>query len=203
MSTTRLSHVLSLLGSKLRRAGAWRRNEDGTAAIEFGMIVVPFVSMLVCIMGSGMQFFSQNALENGVETASRAVMTGQAQTGDPNANPPVPPTTIDQFRKKICSTAGSFVKCDNAHLRLLVNSWPDWASVAPPSCGSGGSLPSSTGSGTDLVSKYSGAPGDIVLITVCYKYDLAKGLPTYAPQKLSDGSVLMQAATAFRTEPYQ
>lgn len=202
MSSTRTS-FLSRLRLPMRSRSGWRKNEDGNAAIEFGMVVLPFVTMLTSIMGSGMQFFSQNALENGVEAASRQVMTGQAQLGDPNANPPVAPMTIDQFRRKICSTAGSFIKCDASHLSLLVNSWSDWASVAPPSCTSGGGLPASTGTGTQLVSQYSGAPGDVVLITVCYKWDLASGLPIYSPVKLSDGSALMQAATAFRTEPFQ
>lgn len=201
--STRLSHSVPRRPLPLRRARGWRRNEDGAAAIEFALVALPFLSMLVGIMGSGLQFFSQNALENGVETASRAVMTGQAQMGDPNASPAVPPMTVDQFRQKICSTAGSFIKCDAAHLSLLVNSWTDWASVNPPSCKSGGGLPPSTGTGTDLVSTYSGAPGDVVLITVCYKWDLAKGILTYSPDKLSDGSALMQAATAFRTEPFQ
>lgn len=202
MTKSLMSRTLSRLRLPLTGSRTWSRNEDGAAAIEFAMVAIPFLMMLVGIMGSGLQFFSQNALENGVEAASRQVMTGQAQLGNPTASPPVPPMTLDQFRNKICSTAGSFIKCDAAHLSLIVNSYADWASVQQQTCKAGSGLAASTGTGTQLVSQYSGAPGDIVLITICYKWDLAKGVLIYAPDKLGDGSALMQAAVAFRTEPY-
>ncbi len=186
-----------------RRIAGLKSETSGSVALEFAEIAAPFLMMLVGIMGTGLQYFSLTSLENGVETASRAVMTGRAQLGDPAANPPVTPTTFDQFRQTICQTAGAFIKCDDAHLSLIVKSWPTWAQVVPQNCNNGGALPPSSGTGTTLINTQSGAAGEIVLITVCYKWDLTAGWLVYAPQKLSDGSVLMQASTAFRTEPYQ
>jgi len=175
----------------------FRRDERGAAAIEFAFVVTPFLLFLLGIMGSGLQFFAVNALEHGVETASRMVRTGQAQTG-------TSPTTVAQFKTAVCKAAGSFLKCDDAHMSILVNSWSSWdqLNLNAQSCTNGNALAASTGAGTDLVSKYSGGANQIVLITVCYKWDSTTGLYMYAPIKLGDGSVLMQASTAFRTECY-
>lgn len=175
------------------RAGRWLADESGVAASEFAAVLMPFLFLVLGIMGSGLQFFAQNALEHGVEAAGRAVRTGQSQSTD---------QLMSQFKTKLCQAAGSFIKCDDSHLRVLVGSWSDWASVTPPDCMSGTSMAPSTGVATDKVSQYSGGSGAIVMITACYKWDLSTGLFMYSPVKLSDGSVLMQSSTAFRTEPY-
>lgn len=203
MRIDRLLRPRRLIVGTRRRLSKLRTDTSGSVALEFAEISVPFLMMLIGIMGTGLQYFSLTSLENGVEAASRAVLTGRAQLGDPNATPPVPPTTYDQFRQTICSTAGSFIKCDDAHLSLIVKSWSNWASVTQQSCNNSGALPPSTGSGSTPLASNTGAAGDVVLITVCYKWDMTSGWLVYAPVKLSDGSVLMQAATAFRTEPYQ
>lgn len=196
MSMFGVSQVLAKL--RVPRGGrrSWRRNDDGMAAVEFGIVAMPFFLMIMGIMSTGLQFFTQSSIENGVETASRMILTGQAQTSSP-------PMNMQTFRNNICSRAGPFINCDSAHLSIIIKSWPNWASLQAQSCISGGGLTPSSGNDTALVSATSGAPGDIVLVTVCYKWDMAKGMPTYMPVKFSDGSALMQATVAFRTEPYQ
>lgn len=184
---------------RARRLRGFRRNEKGAAAVEFAGVVIPFLMFILGIMGAGLQFFAMNALEHGVETASRAVRTGQAQTG-------TAPETVAQFKTAVCNAAGPFLKCDDAHMHIIVNSWASWSSVTTQQCYNSTSktFAASTGTGTDLVSKYSGGAGQVVLITVCYKWDMTKGLQMLAAagNKMDDGSIVLQASTAFRTECY-
>ncbi len=190
--SSRASLPLSAPASRLAR-GRFRKDEGGAAALEFAGVVIPFLIFILGIMGSGLQFFAMNALEHGVETAARQIRTGQAQTSS---------MTVAQFKTAVCNAAGSFIKCDDAHMSILVQNQASWGAIAAQSCKNGGALAASTGTGTDLVKTYSGDDGRVVLITVCYKWDSTNGLYMYSPDKLSDGSVLMQASTAFRTECY-
>ena len=41
-----------------------------------------------------------------------------------------------------------------------------------------------------------------MLVTVCYPWEFGGKLPFFKIGNLSDGSLLMQASVAFRTEPY-
>lgn len=173
--------------------GRFRKDEGGAAALEFAGVVVPFLIFILGIMGSGLQFFAMNSLEHGVETAARQIRTGQAQTNG---------MTVAQFKSAVCAAAGSFIKCDDAHMSILVQNQASWGAIAAQSCKNGGNLAAGTGAGTDLMKTHAGEDGRVVLITVCYKWDSTNGLYMYSPDKLSDGSVIMQASTAFRTECY-
>ncbi len=42
----------------------------------------------------------------------------------------------------------------------------------------------------------------MVLITVCYPWSFGGNLPFIALNNMKDGSLLIQASVAFRTEPY-
>ena len=183
-------------GARLRR---FRRDDSGVAAIEFASVVAPFLIFMLGIMGAGLQFFAMNSLEHGVETASRQVRTGQAQTG-------TTPMTVAQFKTAVCNAAGTFLKCDDAHMHIIVQNWANWSSVTPASCYNSTSktFTASTGQGTDTLSTYSGGAGQVVQVTVCYKWDMTRGLYMFASSgnKMDDGSIVLQASTAFRTECY-
>ena len=47
-----------------------------------------------------------------------------------------------------------------------------------------------------------GGASSVVLITVCYPWNFGGKLPFIKLNTLKDGSLLMQASVAFRTEPY-
>jgi Flp pilus assembly protein TadG len=200
MQYTTQSRLACRLAYARARLARWRADTSGAAGAEFAAVAFPFLIMVLGIMGSGLQFFSQNAIEHGVEVASRVVRTGQAQTSN---------QLMSDFRTALCAAAGSFIKCDDAHLRILVTSVANWSDLvppggtAPPACVNGSNnLASSTGSATDKVAQYAGGSGAVVVITACYKWDITTGLFLYSPTKLADGTILMQATTAFRTEPY-
>src|SRR5690242_1389940 len=56
------------------------RQQDGAAAVEFGLVAAPFLALTFAIMETAVVFFSGQALETAVADSARLIMTGQAQT---------------------------------------------------------------------------------------------------------------------------
>lgn len=167
-----------------------RRDSSGATAVEFAIVSVPFLIFILGIIGVGLHFFTTSTLEAAVETASRKILTGQAQSGG---------LTLGEFKQLITDQGPGLLK--PAKLNLHVQKAPTWAALTPVRCLNGnGALTPPAGEAGERVDKYSGGAGEVVLVTACYEWDIARalGLGTMA-----NGSSLIRAATTFKTEPYQ
>src|SRR5215210_2803224 len=60
--------------------GRLLRQQDGAAAVEFGLVAAPFLALLFAIMETALVFFAGQALETAVADSARLIMTGQAQS---------------------------------------------------------------------------------------------------------------------------
>ena len=152
------------------------------------MVAMPFFMMLFGIMVVGLFFFTTFSLENAVEETGRLIRTGQVQQGG---------MTADQFKQQVCNRLPAYVDCAGK-LRINVQNFTGFGSIVVPTCvDSGGKLVESA------ATPYSPGSADaIVLITVCYEWELAGKLPFLSVSNMSNGSALLQASTTFRTEPY-
>ena len=167
----------------------WRRDRSGTTAIEFAFVATPFLMLLFGIMGVGLYFFTTFSLENAVEQTGRLIRTGQVQQGG---------MTAQQFKDKVCELAPSFTDCTNK-LRVNVLNFPDSTAIGPtsiPQCLDGG------GNLSDITTYQPGEADQVVLIWVCYEWTLSRAIPYLNLGDMANGSRLIQAATTFRTEPY-
>lgn len=167
----------------------WRSDSRGVTAIEFGMVAMPFMMLLFGIIGVGLYFFTTFTLENAVEQASRLLRTGQAQAAG---------YTPAQFKAKVCEFVPGHIDCDSK-VRVNVLSYPDTTNVTPAS------LPRclTAAGGLAAGSQYSpGNASEVVLVWVCYEWDLARAIPFLNLGDMPNGSRLIQATTVFRTEPY-
>lgn len=59
---------------------AFGRDRRGATAVEFGLISVPFFGLFLALFQIGMYFFCSEQLQAAVQSASRNIMTGTAQT---------------------------------------------------------------------------------------------------------------------------
>jgi hypothetical protein len=176
------------------KASGWLRNERGAAAVEFGIVAVPFFLFVLGILGVGLYFFATNSLEHGAEAAARKIRTGQAQKSA---------LTVGEFKQLVCAEAGTYIDCDKLH--VLVQNASSWSGITPEPClDENRNMTPSTGDANEGIVDYSGAASQVVLITLCYEWDLAKSFKLLKLGKNADGSgaAVLQAATAFRTEPY-
>ncbi|MGE5512290.1 MAG: TadE/TadG family type IV pilus assembly protein [Bacteroidota bacterium] len=168
----------------------WRQDRSGVTAIEFAFVGLPFFMLLFGIMGVGLFFFTTFSLENALERAARVIRTGQAQqTG----------MTAEQFKNLVCSNAPQFVDCENK-LRINVRHYAE-ADLTPAvtrnECIENNTL-------TNVTIYEPGAASEVVLVTLCYEWDMVKAIP-FLDLKESDmsGARLIQAATVFRSEPFE
>lgn len=171
----------------------WCADTGGASAIEFAFTAMPFLLFIFGIMITGLQFFTMNSLEHGVESAARLIRTGQAQGNS---------TTIAQFKQSICDNATAPLACDS-HLSVHIQQGAQWSDIVPEGClKNNGTLATGTGAAGDSVSTYSGGASVVVLVTACYQWDLPKNVPIIPIGNMSNGSRLLQAATTFRSEPF-
>jgi len=177
--------------SRVRRSlfGRWRRDTSGTTAIEFAFVAGPFLMLLFGIMGVGLFFFTTFSLENAVERTGRLIRTGQVQQGG---------MTEQQFKEKVCEVAPAFVDCVNK-LRVNVLNFPDSEAIGP---GTTAQCLDAAGSLSDVTQYKPGDADQVVLIWVCYEWSMASKIPYLNLGNMGNGSRLIQAATTFRTEPY-
>jgi Flp pilus assembly protein TadG len=173
-----------------RRIARWRSDEAGVTAVEFGMVITPFLMLLFGIIATGLFFFTTFSLENAVEQAARLMRTGQAQTAN---------MTTEQFKAEVCSHAPPFVDCAGK-MRVSVQKFNEWSQITPentPQClDVGGNLSSTATYNTP-------AANEVALVWVCYEWDMVKNIPFFNLGNMSNGARLIQAATTFRVEPYE
>ena len=170
------------------------RNEDGSAAVEFALVAMPFLLFVLGLLGMGLYFLASTSLEYGVEAAARKLRTGEAEKGN---------MTVDAFRELVCTAAGSYIDCGK--VSTIVQHATTWSGITPQGCtDDSGNRVGSTGSTGELINKYSGSSNEVVLVTVCYEWDLAQRFKFLKLGSSGDGSgaAIIQAATAFKSEPY-
>ncbi len=76
------------LGSALMRRLVWavrpasrfRADRQGSVAVEFGLVAIPFLALLFAIFQTALVVFTGQVLDTALQDASRLIMTGQAQS---------------------------------------------------------------------------------------------------------------------------
>ena len=87
-----------------RRASPRRfvRRQDGAVAVEFGLILLPFLALMFGIMETALVFFADQTLETAVADSARLIMTGQAQTQN---------LTATTFKNAVCARIYGLFNC--------------------------------------------------------------------------------------------
>lgn len=173
----------------LRRTGVQRllRQQDGAAAVEFGLVAAPFLALVFAIMESAIVFFAGQALETAAADSARLIMTGQAQTQG-----------FDQakFKQAVCAKIYGLFNC-NGGLYVDVKTYNSFGSIntANP-VDSNGNLQ------TNNFGYQPGNPGDIVVVRLMYQWPVYVSLLGLNLSDLSGGKRLIISTVAFRNEPY-
>ncbi len=152
----------------------FRKREDGGAAVEFAIIVLPFFGMVLAVLELAIFFFASRYLEEGLFNARRKVLTQQLATAS------------------ICTTFKSEVEKELSKWfspsRLTVDVWSgsSFSTIGPP-------LNSSASSCT------FGGSGQATIVEATYDYPfeafrLVGGYTTFG------NSIKLSAKTAFRVE---
>jgi Flp pilus assembly protein TadG len=98
-------------------ARAFARDARGSVAIEFAMVVVPFLGLLAAIFQTGLFYFQSAQLQTATEIASRAVLTRSASN-----------MTYQTFvNTYVCPNLSSMFNC--ANLTIDIRSPASWSTA--------------------------------------------------------------------------
>jgi Flp pilus assembly protein TadG len=167
-----------------RRRGLFRA-EDGSAAVEFGMLALPFCLMIFAILELGLVFVTDSVLENAAIETGRLVRTGQARNQGMSAA---------QFKSSLCGRMSIFAADCASRATVDVRVIATFT-TQPPDPMSGGSF-SEAG-----LTYTNGQPRQLMLVRVWYRQPLLTTFMAQGLSRLNDGSVRLTATTAFRNEP--
>lgn len=166
------------------------RAQRGAAAVEFGLIGMLAMMMLFGILELGLVLLAVVTVENATEHVSRRIRTGDFQTTTAN--------TKAAFKTEVCNAMGWLKSSCPENLFVDVRTYNDFAALA-------GSAPQPADTFDPETTCWTpGAPTDIVLVRVYYKWRLMTPLLGQAFETMGRGSGmrLMSMTTAFRNEPY-
>ena len=180
--------------SKLRRGSifrfrTWRafaKREEGATAVEFGLVIVPFIALLFAIMQTAMVFFSSQTLETAAADSARLILTGQAQTSS---------LTQASFKTEVCKKIFGIFDCVNG-VTVDVQKYSNFASVdmSRPVDGTGKVKPGGYN---------PGGPCEIVVMRLIYEFPVYVSLLGFDLSDMTGGKRLIVATSVFRNEPYQ
>ncbi|MGD9768728.1 MAG: TadE/TadG family type IV pilus assembly protein [Pseudolabrys sp.] len=170
--------------SPLRR---FIRHQDGTSAIEFALVAVPFIALMFAIIETALVFFAGQTLEAAAATASRLILTGQAQSQGLSAN---------AFKTKVCAQLTVMFDCTGG-VYVDVKTYTNFASTNMSSPVSNGNFDSSA------LTYTPGGPSDIVVMKLYYQWPIYVSLLNTGFANLNGNKRLLVATSAFRNEPYK
>lgn len=161
----------------------FRRDRNGSVAVQFAMIAVPFFLMLFAIIETALVFFATQVLETATQDSARLIMTGQAQMSSMSAT---------QFKTNLCNRLTGLFTC--ANVDVDVRSFPTFGSIAFNNPISGGNYVNPT-------TFQPGGAGQIVVVRTFYQWQLFLTGLGYDLGNLNGNKRLLVATATFRNEP--
>ena len=164
------------------------RQQDGAAAVEFGLVAAPFLAMVFAIIETAVVFFAGQTLETAASDSARLIMTGQAQTQG-----------FDQgaFKNAVCAKIYGLFNCQGG-LYVDVKTYASFANInnSQLPLDANGNLQSQN------FGYQPGGPGDIVVVRLMYQWPVYVSLLGLNLSDMSGGKRLLMSTVAFRNEPY-
>ena len=159
------------------------RREDGSTAVEFGLLCIPFFGLMFAIIETAFVFFAGQTLETATADASRLIMTGQAQMQQFDQA---------QFKQAVCARIYALFNCASG-VKI------DVRTAASFSAANLNKPIDANGNLADNFTFQPGKAGDIVVVRVMYQW------PIYVARlsDLTGSKRLLMATASFRNEPYQ
>jgi Flp pilus assembly protein TadG len=187
--SAKTANLVSSCARRLRLARVMRRfirQQDGTSAIEFGLIAAPFLALVFAIMETAIIFFSGQALETAVADSARLIMTGQAQTQG---------LSQSAFKDKVCALIYGLFNCQSG-VYVDVQTFTTFGGVAMAS------PIDANGNFQNNFAYNMGGPCSIVVVRLFYQWPVYVTLLGFDLHNMTGGNRLLVATSAFRNEPY-
>lgn len=177
-------HVIRDFFMAPRIVRRFRKDKEGTTAIEFAMLAFPFFLLLFGIIECSLLFFAGQMMESAVDDVGRKVRTGQLNNT----------MTEEQFKAEICAATALLFKCNGIAVDLKVAAKFDDLDEPP--------LPTNGVVDHTTYTFAAPCPEEIAQITVSYEWPVFTNYVAQHVSNLNSGNALINAIAVFRTEPY-
>lgn len=169
-----------------RIARRFLRHQDGSAAVEFSMVAIPFLGLTFAILETALVFFAGQTLETAVTDSARLIMTGQAQDNG---------WSKDDFKSEVCSRIHGLFDCANG-VYVDVKTYDNFAAI-------NNDLPVTDGKIDESKLNYSpGTPGQIEVVTLYYQWPVYISLLGNNLANINSNRRLLVATAVFCNEPF-
>lgn len=176
-----------------RRLRRYMKNREGATAIEFAMLIIPFVALIFGIIELATVFFFNSTMTHATAEVARQIRTGQFQSNCSNGE--------QEFKDAVCTYMSGLGDCQG-RLRIdVVKGNGSFASLAVPD--QDPDIDPDTGEPVVPANTFqSTGPRDVVIVRSQYYHKLA--IPTKVTRLANQpGNVhRITAAVAFRNEPF-
>lgn len=167
----------------------WTR-KDGTTAVEFAFLCIPYLILTVGIIEIAIMFASASLLEGATSAAARMVRTGQIQQTTTDVG-----QQEDLFRQELCNFAVVLLDCNNVFLEVVnmggFSNYGDFAMEFDVD-------------GNPLSRGFSvGGVNDVILIRTAYRYSLMTPMISSLLGEAGTGTRLFVSTIVLQTEPYE
>jgi Flp pilus assembly protein TadG len=178
---------LKLPGRTLKRFGAETR---GSAAVEFGIVLLPFALLTLGVAEVGMIGYAQSTLDFAVNETARQIRTGQAQMNGVSQN---------EIEDMLCAEMGGLIHVDcAAGLYLDVQRFDSFVEAAAVASPIANDEFQPGGFGYD-----PGAPSDIVVVRAFYRWHPLTPAFEDLFRNVANGDRIIASTMMFRNEPYE
>lgn len=188
--------------TRRRSIAAFARSRDGSAAIEFALLAIPYFMIVFAIIETFVAFAGEQLVSSAVDTLSRKIRTGQITLAN---------TDRTAFRTALCNEISVLIKCSTTEaatpnkLYVDVQKFSTFAAIPT-------TIPKvSTANYADInTSAFQYAPGGagtINMVRAYYRWQVITDLirPYISSVRPADGSsayFLIVATAAFQNEQY-
>jgi Flp pilus assembly protein TadG len=183
------SSMRRVLAPVFRTGRAFVRDERGVTAIEFGMLALPFFTIIFAILQTAIMFLGMQVLDSAVEDASRMIRTGRAQSAN---------YQMADFRTLMCGYTFNLFDCSQIKINVSVITSFSNTSLAPAvqTC----SVTTCTWSYSETYTP--GVGRQVVQVSAYYRWPLLVVLPYFNLKNQPDNYRLISAIRVFRNEPF-
>lgn len=189
-SEPRQSGLLSRWGRIKTRK--FKANENGSTAIEFTMLALPFTLLVFAILESCISFAGQQLLSNAADNVARQLRTGQIKAAE---------MTETRLRQEICDEIEILVASGCPGLEVDLREFPTFAAAAAETINYTGS-----GANRDIdTTGFDVTPGKSItknMLRVFYRWPIMTDIMRKRLSTLKGGTTLHFASVTWQNEPF-
>ncbi|TPP09355.1 pilus assembly protein [Rhizobium glycinendophyticum] len=208
---SRRNHQHDAKSPKMRTGRIWKRlarSREGSAAIEFAILSIPYFMIIFAILETFIAFAAEQLVTNAVNTLGRQIRTGQITYGLNRSTD----KTKEQFRQLFCDEVKILITCSATEVttaaKLYIDARTFSTFAAIPT-----TIPRMTTATYSDINPATfaftpGGPETINMLRAYYRWQVITDLvrPYITTIRPADGSMpsdfLIVATTAFKNEKY-